>query len=58
MHTAPLCTTKQDSTRQKSGSDNQLDEDQVQEIQRAIKEADAGEFANVSEVKRTFAKWG
>lgn len=30
---------------------------QVQEIQQAVKEADAGEFASESEVKRTFAKW-
>ena len=31
---------------------------QVQEIQRALNEADAGEFASESEVKHTFAKWG
>ena len=31
---------------------------QVQEIQQAVKEADAGEFASASEVKHTFAKWG
>ena len=31
---------------------------QVQEIQQAAKEADAGEFASESEVKQTFAKWG
>ena len=36
----------------------ELNEWQVQEIQQAIKEADAGEFANESEVKQTFAKWG
>lgn len=36
----------------------ELNEWQVQEIQQAIKEADAGEFANESEVKHTFAKWG
>jgi RHH-type transcriptional regulator, rel operon repressor / antitoxin RelB len=31
---------------------------QVQEIQQAVKEADADEFASESEVKHTFAKWG
>ena len=36
----------------------ELNEWQVQEIKQAIKEADAGEFANESEVKQTFAKWG
>jgi predicted transcriptional regulator len=36
----------------------ELNEWQVQEIQQAIKEADASEFANESEVKQTFAKWG
>ena len=36
----------------------ELNEWQVREIQQAIKEADAGEFANESEVKQTFAKWG
>ena len=36
----------------------ELNEWQVQEIQQAIKEADAGEFASESEVKQTFAKWG
>lgn len=36
----------------------ELNEWQVQEIQQAIKEADAGEFASESEVKQTSAKWG
>ena len=36
----------------------EFNEWQVQEIQQAIKEADAGEFASESEVKKTFAKWG
>jgi predicted transcriptional regulator len=36
----------------------ELNEWQVQEIQQALKEADAGEFASDGEVKQTFAKWG
>ena len=36
----------------------ELNEWQVQEIQQALKEADAGEFASEGEVKQTFAKWG
>ncbi len=36
----------------------ELNEWQVQEIQQATKEADAGEFASDGEVKQTFAKWG
>lgn len=36
----------------------ELNEWQVQEIQQATKEADAGEFASEDEVKQTFAKWG
>ena len=35
-----------------------LNEWQVQEIQQAIKEADAGEFASDTEVVQTFSKWG
>ena len=31
---------------------------QVREIQQALKEADAGEFASESAIKQTFAKWG
>jgi len=36
----------------------ELNEWQVQEIQQATKEADAGEFASGDEVRQTFAKWG
>ena len=36
----------------------ELNEWQIQEIQQAVKEADAGEFASEKEVKQTFAKWG
>lgn len=36
----------------------ELNEWQVHEIQRGLKEADAGDFASESEVTRTFAKWG
>ena len=36
----------------------ELNEWQVQEIQQALKEANAGEFAGDGEVKQTFAKWG
>ena len=36
----------------------ELNEWQVQEIQKAIKEADAGEFASDGEVVQTFVKWG
>ena len=36
----------------------ELNQWQVQEIQQALKEADAGEFASDGEVKQTFAKWG
>ena len=36
----------------------ELNEWQVQEIQQAIKEADAGEFASDAEIVRTFSKWG
>ena len=35
----------------------ELNEWQVQEIQQALKEANAGEFASDGEVKQTFAKW-
>jgi len=35
-----------------------LNEWQGREIQQAINEVDAGEFASASEVKRTFAKRG
>jgi len=31
---------------------------QVAEIKKAIKEADAGDFATEAEVKRIFKKWG
>ena len=31
---------------------------QVAEIKKAIKEADAGDFATQAEVKRIFKKWG
>lgn len=36
----------------------ELNEWQVQEIQRGLKEADAGDFASESAITRTFAKWG
>ena len=36
----------------------ELNKWQVQEIQEALKEADAGEFASDGEVKQTFTKWG
>jgi predicted transcriptional regulator len=36
----------------------ELNEWQVREIQQAIKEADAGEFASDEEVQQTSAKWG
>lgn len=36
----------------------ELNEWQVHEIQQALKEADANDFASESEVKKTFAKWG
>lgn len=36
----------------------ELNEWQVQEIQQAMNEADAGEFASEDEVVRTFVKWG
>ncbi|MDO8864066.1 CopG family ribbon-helix-helix protein [Haliea sp. E1-2-M8] len=36
----------------------ELNEWQVQEIQQALKEADAGDFASAAEIKKTFAKWG
>ena len=36
----------------------ELNEWQVHEIQRALKEADDGDFASESETKKTFAKWG
>jgi predicted transcriptional regulator len=36
----------------------ELNEWQVQEIQQAIKEADAGEFASDAEIVQTFSKWG
>jgi len=36
----------------------ELNEWQVREIQQAIREADAGEFASESDVTQTFAKWG
>lgn len=36
----------------------ELNEWQDQEIQQALKEADAGEFASDGELKQTFAKWG
>ena len=35
-----------------------LNERQIAEIDQAIKEADAGEFADNHAVKSTFAKWG
>jgi len=31
---------------------------QIAEIKRAVKEADAGDFATEAEVKRIFNKWG
>ncbi|MEX2516918.1 MAG: CopG family ribbon-helix-helix protein [Gammaproteobacteria bacterium] len=36
----------------------ELNEWQVQEIQRAVAEADAGEFAEDSEVQKVLKKWG
>lgn len=36
----------------------ELNEWQVHEIQQALKEADAGDFAGEAEIKKTFAKWG
>jgi len=36
----------------------EVDEWQVQEIQQALREADAAEFGSDDEVLRTFAKWG
>ncbi|MFC1578991.1 CopG family ribbon-helix-helix protein [Pseudomonadota bacterium] len=36
----------------------EMNEWQVREIQQALKEADAGEFASDSEIKHTFTKWG
>lgn len=36
----------------------ELNEWQVREIQQAIQEADAGEFAGDEEVQQTLAKWG
>ena len=35
-----------------------LNEWQIQEIQSAIKEADAGDFASDRDVKGVFSKWG
>ncbi|MEJ2445499.1 MAG: CopG family ribbon-helix-helix protein [Exilibacterium sp.] len=36
----------------------ELNEWQIQEIKEAIKEADAGDFADDQEVKDVFGKWG
>jgi RHH-type transcriptional regulator, rel operon repressor / antitoxin RelB len=36
----------------------ELNEWQVNEIQQALEEADASDFASESEIKQTFAKWG
>ncbi len=36
----------------------ELNEWQVRDMQQALREADAGEFASDDEVLRTFAKWG
>ena len=36
----------------------ELNEWQVQEIKDAVKEADKGDFASDSKVKKTFSKWG
>jgi len=36
----------------------ELNEWQVHEIQRALQEADGGDFASESEIRKTFAKWG
>ena len=36
----------------------ELNEWQVREIQQAIKEADAGEFASDAEIVQTLSKWG
>lgn len=36
----------------------ELNEWQVHEIQQALKEADASDFASEAEIKKTFAKWG
>jgi len=35
----------------------EMNEWQIQELQKAIKEADAGEFANNKEIKDVFDKW-
>jgi len=35
-----------------------LNEWQIDEIQKAIKEADAGDFADTQEVNNIFEKWG
>ena len=35
----------------------ELNEWQIQELQKAIKEADAGEFASNKEIKDVFDKW-
>ena len=36
----------------------ELNEWQIEEISRAINEANAGDFASDQEVRATFAKWG
>ncbi len=36
----------------------EINEWQIQELKAAIKEADAGDFANDQEVESVFSKWG
>lgn len=35
-----------------------LNEWQINELQRALKEADAGDFASENDIRKTFSKWG
>lgn len=36
----------------------ELNEWQINELQRALKEADAGDFASENEIRTTFSRWG